>query len=31
MTLQGSAFFEWLESTERFHVVLMRESRLTAR
>jgi tripartite-type tricarboxylate transporter receptor subunit TctC len=31
MTLSGPAFTEWLESTERFHVVLMREAKLIAR
>jgi putative tricarboxylic transport membrane protein len=31
MALTGPAYVEWLESAERFHFVLMRESRLIAR
>jgi hypothetical protein len=31
MTLSGPAYVEWLEGAERFHFVLMRESRLIAR
>jgi putative tricarboxylic transport membrane protein len=31
MSLSGPAYVEWLEGAERFHFVLMRESRLIAR
>ncbi len=31
MSLSGPAYVEWLESAERFHFVLMRESKLIAR